>query len=369
VAPTSVRVQLPGPLDAEFAGLVAAQALGYYDDEHLKVQLVPGTGSASAVQAATASSGPEFAIANVPDLLAAREHGSDLMDIAQVFQRSGTIVMALNPNAPVASPSPVPPPLSSPVSSPGSSATPAPSPAPASMCDLKGKRIGVWATPADLEVTAALSGCSLSAGSGYTKVQVPMDATALLNGNVDASEAEIYDQYAQVLEAINPKTNQQYTTDELITYSPEDQQSNVLQDAILARSAWLKATGNSDVAAGFLRAVVKGWVYCRDHQEDCVQFVVKAGTNLGTTHQRWMLNEVNALIWPAADGIGNVDAVQWQRTIDVTLNAGLITKRPDTSAFDGSYLQSATGELVVGGTDLQASDFQKLVVAVAPGGK
>jgi hypothetical protein len=53
----------------------------------------------------------------------------------------------------------------------------------------------------------------------------------------------------------------------------------------------------------------------------------------------------------------------------VTLNAGVITKRPDTSAFDGSYLQSATGELVVGGTDLQASDFQKLVVAVAPGGK
>ena len=357
VAPTSIRVQLPGPIDAEFAGLIAAEKLGYYDAENLKVTLVPGTSGADVVTPATATNGPEFTIADVPELLAAREKGSDLLDIAQLFQRSGTIVMAIRPGGPA------------PTSTPAASASSAPSPTPASMCDLKGRKIGLWAAPADLEVTAALSSCSLAPGSGYIRSQTAMDASALLSGAVAAEEAEIYDQYAQVLEATNPATNQQYTTDDLVTYSPVDQASNTLQDAVLARSAWLTATGNSDVAAGFLRAVVKGWVYCRDHQEDCVQFVVQAGTNLGTTHQRWMLNEVNALIWPASDGIGNVDAVQWQRTIDVSLGAGLITKRPTDNAFDGTYLQSATGELTVGGMDLQDPAFQKLVVAVAPGGR
>jgi len=337
---TTIRVQLSGPIDAEFAGYIAAQNLGYYAAEGLDVQLVPAPTSGDPVSIGAASNGPEFTIATVPQVLAAREKGSDLVDIAQVFQRSGTIVATLSSSS-----------LSGP-------------------CDLKGKRVGTWPPPADLEVTSMLGSCDLKPGTGYTAVQVaPEDVTGLLDESLAGTEVEVYDGYARILEATNPATSKQYTTDDVVTFDPADYQSNVLQDAVFARSAWLDATGNGDTASSFLSAVVKGWVYCRDHQEDCVQFTVKAGSGLGTTHQRWMLNEVNALIWPSSPAFGELDAVQWQRTIDVTLNAGLITKRPGTEAFDDTWLQQATGELIVGGMDLTAASFQKLVVAVAPGGK
>ena len=63
-----------------------------------------------------------------------------------------------------------------------------------------------------------------------------------------------------------------------------------------------KATRTSPTR--FLRASFKGWIYCRDNPDDCVQYVVDAGSTLGAGHQAWMMNEINALIWPSPDGIG-----------------------------------------------------------------
>ena len=39
----------------------------------------------------------------------------------------------------------------------------------------------------------------------------------------------------------------------------------MLQDAIFARKAWLDEGNNRDIAVRFVRASLKGWIYCRDN--------------------------------------------------------------------------------------------------------
>jgi len=73
----------------------------------------------------------------------------------------------------------------------------------------------------------------------------------------------------------------------------------MLQDHIFVRDSWLKKSGNEDIAAKFLQASFKGWIFCRDNQSQCVDIVLKAGTTLGKGHMTWQLNEINGLIWPS----------------------------------------------------------------------
>jgi len=337
---TTIRVQLPGPIDGEFAGYIAAQKLGYFSDENLTVTLVPGDPNPATRSAdfyRPGVTGPQFTVSDVASVLAAREHqASDLVHIAQIFQRSGTTVLTWKKDAI------------------------------ADICGLKGKKVGEWAAPGDLEVNASFAACPLAAPTDYTKIDVPQDVSAFLAHTVDATEGLTYDQLAQVLEATNPATSQQYTPDD-VTALPLKDRTATLQDGVFASGAWLAGTGNRDIAVSFVRAVVRGWVYCRDHQEDCVQFTTRAGAGLGTTHTRWMINEVNALVWPSPDGIGTLDPVLWQQTISVATTAGLISQPPPLASYDDTIVPDAVA--ILAGKDLSAPDFKKETVAVAPGGK
>ena len=58
--------------------------------------VVKGSPSTFAISGTVGSApnGPEFTISWVPKVLEAREGGSDLIDVAQIFQRSGTLQVA-----------------------------------------------------------------------------------------------------------------------------------------------------------------------------------------------------------------------------------------------------------------------------------
>jgi NitT/TauT family transport system substrate-binding protein len=338
---TTLRVQLPGPLSGRFAGYIAAQKLGYFSDDNLTVTFVPAANGSDAGGTLPASyyspgaSGPQFTIATLVPVLEAREHGSDLVNIAQIFQKSGTVALTWKSDAI------------------------------ADVCGLKGKRVGLWPKPADLELRSSLAACPLTP-SQYTRVDAAPDVSGFLNRTIDATEGQAYDQVAQVLEATNPKTNAQYTTDDIATLAPTDRHAT-LQDGIFASAAWLAQPGNRDVAEAFIRASIRGWLYCRDHQEDCVQFTTAAVTGAGESHARWMINEVNGLIWPSPDGVGKLDPVLWQQTVSVAMGAGDLAKLPGLTAYDDTIVPDAVA--ILQGKDLTATDYQKGTVVVAAGGK
>ena len=339
-----VRLQLQWAPQAQFAGYFAAAAQGYYTAENLDVTILDGGPTIVPQQVGSAPDGPEFTISWVPKVLEARESGSDLVDIAQVFQRSGTLSVTWKDSNI------------------------------ADICGLAGKKVGVWDFGNEFEVTAGLKKtCGLTPGlenagdpaTQYQKVIQAFDMVAFLNREIDAAEAMIYNEYAQVLESTNPATGELYKPEDLQVFNWNDVRSAMLQDAVFARDAWLKEGTNRDTAVRFVRASLKGWMYCRDNPADCVKFTTDAGSQLGAGHQAWMMNEVNALVWPSAGGVGQLDPIAWNQTVQVAKAAGIIKLNPSTGAFDSSI--SAEALTGVDG-DTKAESFTKGTVAVTPGG-
>ena len=87
---TKVRLQLQWVTQSQFAGYYAALDQGFYEEEGLDVEILEGAVEI-VPQQVVASGEAEFGIAWVPKMLASREQGADLVNIAQVFQRSGTL--------------------------------------------------------------------------------------------------------------------------------------------------------------------------------------------------------------------------------------------------------------------------------------
>jgi NitT/TauT family transport system substrate-binding protein len=341
--PATVRLQLQWVPQAQFAGYFAAEQQGYFADENLTVSFVPGGPNVIPQAVGSQPDGPEFTISWVPKVLEAREGGSDLVDIAQIFQRSGTLSVSWKDNA---------------IDDP---------------CKFAGKKVGVWDFGNEYEVTAGALACGLTPGlesngdpaKQFQKVIQPFDMTLLLSRQIDVAEAMIYNEYAQVLEAQNPETGDLYKPEDLNIINWNDYRVAMLQDAIFARKAWLSQEGNRDVAVRFVRASLKGWMYCRDHPDDCVKYTTDAGSQLGAGHQAWMMNEVNSLVWPSPLGVGVLDPVFYGQTVRIAKNAGVIKNNPTTDAYDASIAKEALQSIT---EDTKGADFKKATVPVTPGG-
>ena len=121
----------------------------------------------------------------------------------------------------------------------------------------------------------------------------------------------IYNELAQLLETEDPETGELYSLDDLNIVDFNEVGSAMLQDHIMARESWLagdtNGTPNEQIATCFLRASFEGWIHCRDNADACVDIVLNQGTILGEGHQHWMMNEINALVWPSPDGVGILD--------------------------------------------------------------
>ena len=344
---TTVRLQLQWFPQAQFAGYYAAVELGYYAEEGLDVQIIPGSAEIAPQVVGSQPDGPEFTLSWVPKVLQARESeaGSDLVNIAQVFQRAGTLSVSWKDSGIT------------------------------TVADFAGKKVGAWGFGNELEVIASARLIGLTEGTDFTQVVQPFDMSLLLNAYdgcatadtdcVDVAEAMIYNEYAQLLETENPTTGELYQPGDLNVIDYNEVGTAMLQDAVWSRAAWLAEAGHEDLAVGFLRASFRGWIYCRDNPAACEQYVVDAGSTLGAGHQKWMMNEINALVWPSPDGIGILSQAAWDRTVNTALAADIIANAPSADAFRTDLAQSALEGL----EDATGADWTKAVVEITPGGE
>jgi NitT/TauT family transport system substrate-binding protein len=337
VSLTKVRVQLQWVPQAQFAGEIAAKAEGYYAAEGLDVELVAGGPNVANITVGCAANGPEFTLGWVPKALDAVETGQcDLVSIAQVFQRSGTLSVSWKDSN---------------ITSPA---------------DFEGKKIGVWDFGNEHEVVAGARKHGLEVDVDYTKVIQDFNMNALLSREVDVAEAMTYNEYAQVLEAVNPDTGELYQPEDLNVIDWNDEGTAMLQDAIFARKAWLAQAGSEDIAVKFLRATFRGWIFCRDNAAKCVDHVLAAGTTLGKGHQAWQMNEVNALIWPSPKGLGFTDPALWDQTISVAVEGKVLDAAPPAGAYRNDLVEKAWVGLT---GDTKGEGFVKATVEVTPGGE
>jgi NitT/TauT family transport system substrate-binding protein len=333
-----IRLQLQWFPQAQFAGYFAAKDLGFYAEEGLDVSILPG--AVEIVPATVVAGGQaEFGISWVPRMLAPRESGADGVVIAQVFQRSPTLQVSfkdLNITDPA---------------------------------QMKGKKVGAWGFGNESELYAGLRKAGLDPANpeDVSIVQQQFDMVAFVAREIDTAQAMIYNEYAQVLETINPATGQLFTEDDLNVISWEEYGTSMLQDAIFASEAWLAQEGNEDTAVKFLKASFRGWIHCRDNPDECVDIVLKSDAALPKGHQTWQLNEVNGIIWPSPNGIGITDSAAFDRTVQVALDGQILTKPVEGQAWRNDLAEKALAEL--GDADTKGESWQKATVTLTEGGK
>ena len=213
------------------------------------------------------------------------------------------------------------------------------------------------------------------AAKDVTLVQQQFDMKALLAGEIDAAEAMTYNEYAQVLEAKNPKTGKLYTAEELNVVNYNNEGVGMLQDAIWANGKKLASDkAYQDTATKLVKASMQGWIYCRDHAQECADIVVAKGSKLGKSHQLWQMNEINKLIWPSAKGIGLLDPAAWDNTVKIAQGTKnlegktVLTKAPEGKAFDMTYVDKALAELKKDKVDVEGAGFKAATVTLAEGG-
>ncbi len=342
--PTKVTLQLQWVTQAQFGGYIAALAKGYYAQQGLDVSIVPA-GTDTVPQTTVDDGGSaDFAIAWVPKALQSREKGANITDVGQVFQRSGTLQVSFKDKGITKA------------------------------ADLKGKTVGDWGFGNEYELFAAMTKAGVNPAKDVKIVQQQFDMNALLQGDIDAAQAMVYNEYAQVLEAKNPKTGALYTPADFNAINWNDEGTAMLQDAIWANTTKLKDPTFQDTTVKFLTASYQGWIYCSTNPQECRDDVVKAGSKLGASHQLWQMNEVNTLVWPSPDGIGVVDKAKWDQTVTVassTKNADgatVLTKAPDASAYTNDYTTKALDKLKAMGLDTTGAGFKPTTVTLNAGG-
>ncbi len=343
VTPTPVKLQLQWFTQAQFAGYYAAQDQGFYTEQCLDVTILEGAVDITP-QNVLADGQADFAISWVSKALASREGGADIVNIAQVFQRSGTLQVSFKDKNIMTS------------------------------ADFKGKNIGNWGYGNEFEIFAALTAAGLDPAKDVTLVQQQFDMAGLLSGDIDAAEAMTYNEYAMVLEAVNPKTKALYTAEDFNVVSYEDEGVGMLQDAIWADGKRLSDAAYVDTATKFVAASLQGWAFCRDNISACRDIVVSKGSKLGASHQLWQMNEVNKLIWPAAGGAGMIDAAAWERTASLSQTAKnleggtVLTKAPDAGAYTNDIVTAALALLNSKGIDTTGSAYMPETVTLNEGG-
>jgi len=345
--PATVRLQLQWTDQAQFAGYYAAAEQGYYDDVGLTVEMLPGGGTIVPQQVGSAPDGPEFTIAWMPKVLEAREAGSDLVHLAQIFQRSATLSVTWADSGIT------------------------------DVSDWAGKRIGAWPFGNELEVLASAQILAdLTDGVDFTRVEQDFDMNELIAAQdgcaasdqdcVDVAEAMIYNEWAQLLETTDPNTGELFQPDQFTVFNYNLLGTAMLQDGLWARQSWLDEGNNEEVAMRFLQASFRGWMYCRDNPDDCVQYSVDRGSIWGRGHLAWMMNEINKLVWPAPDGIGALDQEVLAQTVATATAAGILAGDPDDAAFRSDLREAAWAGI---DGDTTGDAWEAPVVEISPGGE
>src|SRR4029079_2586853 len=142
----------------------------------------------------------------------------------------------------------------------------------------------------------------------------------------------------------------------------------MLEDNIFTTTDYLKSATNRDTAKRFVQASLQGWIYCRDHQSDCVKTVLANGPALPKGHQAWMMNEINALIWPASRGIGVMDPAAYARSAKIVATYGKLKKVPGHEAYRTDIEAAALKGLKAAGVDVYGRKWHKLNIHVTAGG-
>ncbi len=297
-AAEKVTIQLKWVTQAQFAGYYVAQDKGYYQAAGLDVTIKPG-GPDIAPPQVIAGGGADVIIDWMPSALASREKGVALVNIAQIFKKSG-MMLTCRKDSGIKSPS-----------------------------DFRGKTLGVWFYGNEYPFLSWMSklGIPTTGGSNGVKVlRQGFNVDPILQKQAECVSTMTYNEYWQVVDAgLSPS--------ELIVYKYEEQGVATLEDGLYVLEDNLKNAAFVSKMGRFLRASIKGWKYAGDHPDEAADIVLENDDTGAQTekHQRRMMREISKLLGNQPQGVGYLVPGDYERTVEVLMSSDsdpVITRKP-----------------------------------------
>ncbi|WP_256762026.1 ABC transporter substrate-binding protein [Cohnella sp. WQ 127256] len=305
---TKVRLQLKWLPQTQFGGYFVALDKGYYKEEGLDVEILPG-GPDIIPEQQVANGAADIGNTWVAGLLSHQEEGFPLIQIAQMSQKSGMLLISKK---------------SAGINTPA---------------DLKGKKVGAWMGGLEFEILALLEKYNLDSTKDVTLTKQGFTMDQFLNNQLDAASALTHNEYPLVLAA-------GVSENDVNVIDMNTEGVAMLQDNLFANSEWL--ADNQETAVKFLRASFKGWKDAIANPEEATDIVMKSVDQGSTTreHQLTMMKAIGALVLPEGTDnskIGYIDAAAFKQTADIALKFGVLKQEVDLSkAYTNEVWELAT---------------------------
>ena len=311
-AKDALTLQLKWVTQAQFAGYYVAKDKGFYDAEGLDVTIKAGGPDINPSQV-IAGGGADVVLDWMPSAMATREKGVPLVNIAQVFQKSG-MMLTCRKDSNIASPK-----------------------------NFPGKTLGVWFGGNEYPFLNWMNklGYKTDGSEGGVKVlKQGFNVDPLLQKQADCISTMTYNEYWQVIDG-GLKAKQ------LVTFPYEKQGVATLEDGVYTLDKNLSDPAMMDKLARFLKASMKGWDYAVKNQKEAVKIVLANDATGAQTeqHQKRMMKEIAKLVGKNPKGTGWLDEAAFDRTIATLMSGGsdpVITKKPE-GAWTHAVMEKAMG--------------------------
>ena len=312
----SVKLQLKWLPQSQFAGYYVAAAKGYYKQQGLKVQILPG--GESAPETIVEGGGAQFGVDWMAQLLAGRQTGQNVVRIAQIFQATGMRMIAFKSEHIT------------------------------SVKGFRGKTVEVWPGGNQYQFFALMHKygfkCSVSAFTckGLTVKSEPFVMDDFINHTTDLAQAMTYNELG-IVDQKPPTGTYGIPASKLTIFNYNTLGVSMLEDGLFADGGWLKTHGA--IAVKFIRASIEGWKYAAAHPSYAGTVCYdNEGTNSETLqHQIYMAQKVAKLVTYQLSGhqIGWLNPTAYTRTWKEAKQDGIISKAP-SGATNMSYWTKAT---------------------------
>lgn len=311
-AADKLTLQLKWVTQAQFGGYYAAKDKGFYEEAGLDVDIKPG-GPDIAPPQVIAGGGADVIIEWMPAALAAREKGVPLVNIGQIFKRSG-MMLTCRKETGIRDPK----------------------------TDFKGRTLGVWFAGNEYPFLSWMSQLGLRTDGSKDGVRVlkqGFNVDPLLQKQADCISTMTYNEYWQVIDAgLKP--------DDLVVFKYEDQGVATLEDGLYVLERSLQDPKTVDKLARFLKASIRGWEHAQKEPDEVAAIVLDNDATGAQTekHQKRMMGEINKLVGQGGSkGIGWLDEADFERTVKVLLAGGSdpVIAKPPQGAWTHAVFDAA----------------------------
>lgn len=304
-----LTLQLKWLPQSQFMGYYVAAANGYYEEEGIDIEILPG--GADVIPEQQVYNGvADVGVSWVSTLMKYQSQGWGLVHTGQVFQNSGMLLVSKAKTG---------------IETPD---------------DLKGKKLSSWFGGNEYEIYALLEANGIDRDRDLEMVQQDYTMNQLINDEVDAASAMIYNEYGLLLESGVPEEDLSY-------FDMNEEGVAMLEDCLFVSDEWI--VDNEDLYVRFLRASIKGWAAACADPAAAGQAVYDVDNSVSLEHQVYMAEEIAKLTVPEGFDpamIGHTDLEAVAYTGELALSYGLLEEAAviTEETFATKYFDLATAE-------------------------